>query len=177
MLVVFALARIRSELLKARTFVCVALLLSIAPAVVSAVVPQPPPLITPAPADGTVTGFVWSAVGEPIADAPVRLRNVLTGFVVARTVTDRKGAFVFEHIPGSATYVAELVNDRGALRAVGHTFTLAPGDIVATFIRLGGPAPWLFGVFGNAAASVVSAAAAIGIPASVPPEQPISPIR
>lgn len=133
--------------------------------------------VAAAPGLAAVTGFAWSVAGDPIADATVRLRNILTGIIVATAVTNRNGEFTFENVPGGATYVVELVNERGAVRAVGHQFTAAPGDTVATFVRLGVPAPWLTGVFGSAAALVVSAAATIGIPASVPPEQPISPIR
>jgi hypothetical protein len=47
---------------------------------------------------------------------------------------------------------------------------VAPGETVATFVRLGSKAPWFNGFFSNAAAAVASSAAAAGITA-VAPEQ------
>ena len=62
----------------------------------------------------------------------------------------------------------------GGLRA-GET--VSAGETVATFVRLGVPAPWFTGMFGNTAAAVVSTAASAGIVAIAPPEQNISSTR
>lgn len=131
-------------------------------------------------------GFAWSVSNEPITDATVRLRNVLSGAVEATVVTSQTGEFVFEGIEGGATYVVELVGENDAVRAVGQPFSIAPGETVATFVRLG-PASggWLMGWFGgggqgafmNTASAVVSTAASLGVTAVVPPSQDISASR
>jgi hypothetical protein len=123
----------------------------------------------------SVMGFAWTATNEPIADATVRLRNVLSGLVEATVTTSQTGEFLFENVEGGATYVVELVGANGQVRAIGHQFTVAPGETVATFVRLGVQAPWFTGMFGNTAAAVVSSAASLGVAAVVPPEQAISP--
>lgn len=133
----------------------------------------------PATARGTtVMGFAWSASNEPITSASVRLRNVLTGQVEATAVTTQAGEFVFENIEGGSTYVVELLGESGNVRAVGHAFTVAAGETVATFVRLGVPAPWFTGMFGNTAAAAVSTAASVGIAAVTQPGvQPMSATR
>jgi hypothetical protein len=126
----------------------------------------------PATARGTtVMGFAWTATNDPIIDASVRLRNVLTGQLEATAITTQTGEFLFENIEGGSTYVVELLSENGGVRAVGHPFTVAAGETVATFVRLGVPAPWFTGMFGNTAAAVVSTAASAGIAAVAPPEQ------
>jgi hypothetical protein len=132
----------------------------------------------PVTARGTsVMGFAWTATNDPIVDASVRLRNVLTGQIEATAVTTQTGEFVFENIEGGSTYVVELISENGGVRAVGHPFTVAAGETVATFVRLGVPAPWFTGMFGNTAAAVVSTAASAGIVAVAPPAQNASSTR
>lgn len=125
----------------------------------------------------TVMGFAWTATNDPIANATVRLRNVLTGVVEATTTTNTTGEFVFQNVEGGSTYVVELLGDDGRVRAVGHPFTVAPGETVATFVRLAVPAPWFTGMFGNTAAGAVSTAAALGVAAIAPSDQPMSATR
>ncbi len=132
----------------------------------------------PVPVRGTsVMGFAWSSMNDPIADATVRLRNVLSGAVEATDITSQSGEFVFENIEGGSTYVVELVGENGSVRAVGQPFTIAPGETVATFVRLGVRAPWFTGMFGNSAAAAVSTAASLGVAAVAPPSQSISATR
>jgi len=134
--------------------------------------------MVPSPsARGTsVMGFAWSATNDPIPNAPVRLRNVLTGTVEATAVTSQAGEFSFENVEGG-TYVVELVDESGRVRAIGHQFTAAPGETIATFVRLAAEAPWFVGLFSNTAAAAVSTAAAAGIAAIAPPAQPLSATR
>ena len=77
------------------------------------------------------------------------------------------GQFSFHGIDGGS-YVIELVSDGGKILAVGHTFTVAPGETVATFVRLALKAPWFHGFFGNAASAVASIAASTGVTAMAP---------
>jgi hypothetical protein len=119
-----------------------------------------------------IQGVAWTATNAPLAFAKVRLRNVVNGRIEGGAVADADGRFVFKDIPPGA-YLIELVNDDGRVLAVGHTFSLADGDTVATFVRLPQKAPWFHGFFSNAAALVAVAAATTGItsmaPEAVPP--------
>lgn len=117
----------------------------------------------------SVMGAAWKSDNSPIPAAKVRLRNVLTGRIEATTVANDLGQFSFNEIDGGS-YVIELVSDSGKILAIGHTFTVAPGETVATFVRLALKAPWFNGFFGNAASAVASVAASAGVTA-VAPEQ------
>lgn len=118
----------------------------------------------------SVIGFAWTATNDGIPDAAVQLRNALAGRVEATAVTSAVGEFVFTDVEGG-TYVVELLNDGGRVVALGAPFTVAPGETVATFVRLGMPAPWFSGAFTNTAAAAVSSAAGVGITAVAPPAQ------
>jgi hypothetical protein len=122
-------------------------------------------------------GFAWTATNDPIPGATVQLRNVTTGRVEARAVTDTSGEFVFGDVEGNASYVVELVDEQGRVLAVGQAFTVSAGETVATFVRLGARAPWFAGLFDNTAAAVVSAASSLGVTAVTPPTQRASPRR
>lgn len=124
----------------------------------------------------TVFGFVWNANNDPIAFANVRLRNVTTGRVEANVVAADNGEFTFENLEGG-TYVIEYVDPNGKVLAVGHVFSVSPGETVATFVRLSAHVPWfaaLLGSAGNAAATAVSSAAALGVTAIAPSKRPVS---
>jgi hypothetical protein len=137
-----------------------------------AVTAKPPLPISDGPVAARTTsimGVAWKSDNTPIPGAKVRLRNVLTGRIVATAVTNDLGQFAFNDIE-SGSYIVELVSDSGKILAIGHTFTVAPGETVATFVRLGAKAPWFSGFFGNSASAVASVAASAGVTA-VAPEQ------
>jgi hypothetical protein len=117
----------------------------------------------------SIMGAAWKSDNTPIPAAKLRLRNVLTGRIEATTVANDLGRFTFNEME-SGSYVVELVSDSGKILAIGHTFTVAPGETVATFVRLGTKAPWFNGFFGNASSAVASVAASTGVTA-VAPEQ------
>jgi hypothetical protein len=120
------------------------------------------------PARGTsIRGNAWSADNQPIKEARLRLRNVTTGKIEATTVADESGRFTFSNIEGGS-YAVEIVNDAGKILAVGHSFTIAPGETIGTFVRLGGKAPWFSGFFANTAAAAASSASSQGITALAP---------
>lgn len=119
----------------------------------------------------SILGAAWKSDNTPIPSAKIRLRNVLTGKVDATTVANELGQFSFNGSE-SGSYVIELVSDNGKTLAIGHTFTVAPGETVATFVRLGTKVPWFSGFFGNAASSVASAAASTGVTAVAPEKMP-----
>jgi hypothetical protein len=115
----------------------------------------------------TILGVAWNADDTPIKHANLRLRNVASGKLTAATIANETGHFTFENIEGG-TYLVELVNDSGRVRAVSDIFTIAPGETVATFVRLGSKVPWVTAFFGNSASSVTAAAATLGIAAIAP---------
>lgn len=128
------------------------------------------------PTGGTILGSVWNDKNEGIPGALVRLRNLGSGRVEASVRADSKGQFTFEGLEGG-NYVLEFVNDEGRVLALGHNFTVLPGETIATFIRLGARRPWFAGFFANAAASAVASAASLGVTAVAPAGQPTSPER
>src|SRR4051812_21185920 len=114
-----------------------------------------------------VLGAAWTADNLPIKQANLRLRNIVTGKIEAAVVASDTGQFAFDNVPGGA-YVVELLNNGGHVQVVGHTFTIAPGETVATFVRLGSKVPWFDGFFNNTLSSVASTAASQGVTAIAP---------
>jgi|SRR5215471_1415588 len=121
----------------------------------------------------TVLGSAWTASNLPLALPRVRLRNVDTGQVQASTIGNEGGLFSFENV-GTGSYVVELVNEGGKTLAVGHIFTAADGETVATFVRLGTKVPAFAAIFGNTLLAVSATAAAQGITALAPVPRPVS---
>lgn len=124
----------------------------------------------------SVMGYLWAGEGTPISNATVQLRNIVTGQVEQVSTTLQNGAFAFNNVAGG-TYAIEYVTETtGRLVAVGQAFSVAPGETVATFVRLGsklvGPA-----FASNVAQMAVSTAASAGIAGTVAPEQQASPLR
>lgn len=139
------------------------------------------PMVPAAPAAGatlgaratSILGTAWDDNDNPIKQAHLRLRNVINGRIEAATVADDAGQFTFTNIEGG-TYVVELVHDNGHIMTVGHVFTIAPGETVATFVRLGPKVPWFTGFFNNAASAAASSAASQGVTAIAPVVRPAS---
>ena len=120
-----------------------------------------------------ILGQVWTSESRPIPGARVRLRNLGSGKIEAATLANEAGQFTFANIEGGS-YLVELINDTASVLAVGQVFSIAPGETVATFVRLGTRVPWFTGFFGNAAAAVASSAASQGITALAPIVRPAS---
>lgn len=120
-----------------------------------------------------IMGSAWTSANTPIAGAHVQLRNVVNGKIVANAIADEDGKFAFTDLE-SGSYDVELVNESGKILTVGHMFSIAPGESVATFVRLGAKAPWFVGFFGNASSAVTSAAASHGVTALAPVQLPLS---
>jgi hypothetical protein len=115
----------------------------------------------------SIQGAAWRSDNAPIPRAVLRLRNVVTGKIEATTIASDAGNFAFTGIP-DGTYLIEMVSEGGKVMMVGHTFNVAPGETVATFVRLGPKVPWFNGFFGNAAQTVSSSAASTGVTAISP---------
>jgi len=119
------------------------------------------------PRPTSIVGSAWNADNTPIKGAHVRLRNVVTGKVEAVARANDAGEFTFENVEGGS-YVVELVTDTGHVQTVSHVFTIAPGETIATFVRLGPKIPWAGLLFNNTAGNVAATAATEGIAVIVP---------
>jgi hypothetical protein len=139
--------------------------------------PGPSPARVGAAPAGTgqtsVLGVAWRVDNSAIAGAHVQLRNLVNGRVEAAAVANEGGQFAFSKIE-SGTYVVELLGEHGKIASVGHAFVIAPGETVATFVRLATKVPWFSGFFSNAASIVAASAASQGITAMAPVQLPVS---
>lgn len=126
----------------------------------------------------SVMGYLWAGEGTPISNATVQLRNIVTGQVEQVSSTLQNGAFAFNNVQGG-TYAIEYVTESsGRLVAVGQAFSVAPGETVATFVRLGSNlAAIVPDLASNAAQAAISTAASAGIAGTVAPDRPASAIR
>ncbi len=121
----------------------------------------------------SILGTAWKADNSPLASARVRLRNVVTGKLESAALADDHGQFRFDRT-ATGTYIVELVDESGKVLAVGHMFSVANGETVATFVRLSTHVPWYEGFFANAAAAAIATAASEGITALAPVGRPVS---
>jgi hypothetical protein len=120
-----------------------------------------------------VQGSAWNQDNSPLRGARVQLRDLETGRVSPTAIADDAGRFSFADVSGG-TYAVELVGENGKVVTAGHPFVIAPGETVATFVRLGAKTPWFSGFFKNAAGAVASSAASQGITALAPVQLPVS---
>src|SRR3954470_8016383 len=121
----------------------------------------------------SIVGVAWNADNAPLPGARVRLRNVVTGKIASAAVTDAAGQFTFAGVETGA-YLIELVTESGKIAGVSHTFSVAPGDTVATFVRSSAKVSWFNGFFSNAASAIAVSAASAGVTAIAPDAKPCS---
>lgn len=122
-----------------------------------------------------IMGYLWTANNGAITDASVQIRNTVTNVIESVTKTNAAGEFVFQNVnPGE--YVIEYVTDtaKRGLLALGHPFTVSPGETVATFVRLSNGLPMLLpnelsNLAGNVAGQAVTSAATQGVTAVATP--------
>lgn len=125
----------------------------------------------------SVMGYLWAGEGTPVSNATVQLRNIVTGQIEQVSTTLQNGAFAFNSVEGG-TYTIEYVTESGGrVVAVGQAFSVAPGETVATFVRLGSRLVAIVpDLASNVAQAAVSTAASAGIAGTVAPEQDASPL-
>lgn len=132
----------------------------------------------------SVMGYIWTGEGTPLSNATVQLRNIVTGQIEQVSTTLQNGAFAFQNV-SSGTYAIEYITEEaGRVLAVGQAISVAPGETVATFVRLSGRLALLVPeLAGNAAQAVLSnvanavATGVVSIAGTAAPEQPASPLR
>ncbi|HZB26022.1 MAG TPA: carboxypeptidase-like regulatory domain-containing protein [Vicinamibacterales bacterium] len=113
---------------------------------------------------GVIVGVVRDGTERPVAAARLRLRDLTSGRILMTGRSDHEGGFRFTGVP-SGSYVVELVDENGTVRALSGTCSMSSGQAASTFIRLGAQPPWYSGFFTNAAMAAVSSAAGLGVTA------------
>jgi len=132
----------------------------------------------------SVMGYLWAGEGTPVSNATVQLRNIVTGQIEQVSSTLENGAFAFNNV-SSGTYAIEYVTETaGRVVAVGQAFSVAPGETVATFVRLGSKLVALVPELAtNAAQAVVQnatnavASGIVSVAGTAAPEQPASSLQ
>ena len=122
----------------------------------------------------SIVGSAWNVDNSPIKFASLRLRDVVEGKIEALAKANEVGEFTFENVP-PGSYAVELVNEAGKVETIGHVFTIAPGETVATFVRLNARVPWITAFFKNTAGAIAATGAAAGVTALAPPRLCSSP--
>jgi hypothetical protein len=122
----------------------------------------------------SVVGYLWTANNAAITDATVQLRNTVTGQIEMVARTNSAGEFIFNNVD-MGSYVIEYTTDSaGRLLALGHPFTVAPGETIATFVRLSSALPAVLpDVAGNVAASALQTVASAGVTTVITPIAPV----
>ena len=122
----------------------------------------------------SVVGYLWTANNAAITDATVQLRNTVTGQIDMFTRTNSVGEFVFNNVDMGSYVIEYTADSAGRLMALGHPFTVAPGETIATFVRLSSALPAVLpDVAGNVAASALQTVASAGVTTVVTPLAPV----
>ena len=116
-----------------------------------------------------ISGVVLRADRKtPAANVRLRLRNLDTGAIVGRTVSDASGAFSFA-IPATGLYVVEAIDDDGAVLAVSDPAALSASPVTTNVVLPVQRSAWLPVLAAAAGAGI--AAWSIGGRTAVSPEQ------
>ena len=107
------------------------ILLLLGPCEAAAQQPVGSPPTTPQPS-GTLIAAVLRG-GDPVARAPIRLRDVASGRIRFRGVSSERGEFTFRGIP-AGSYVSELLDEDNDVLAYGEVFSILPEQTVVTVI-------------------------------------------
>jgi len=128
-----------------------------------------------------IMGYLWTSNNGAMTNANVQIRNTVTNVVERVATTNAAGEFVFQNIP-PGEYVIEYVQGSvSKIMAIGHPFTVSPGETVATFVRLSNGLPMLIpnelsNLTSNVAAQAVGSAAANGVTAVTTPLVSVAPV-
>ena len=112
-----------------------------------------------------VVGVAWDSDDTPVEYPVLRIRNLQSGLVVARTSGTALGEFRFDRLEGGL-YLIELLDDNDRVLGLGQPMVIQPGQTVGTFIRLRADRSFDVGLFdGSLAPTVVETAANAEVPA------------
>lgn len=137
---------------------------------------DPPRVRATAKIQGAVGRASAETASDTISGLTVRLRSLTTDRVEGITATDASGRFTFPNVE-AGEYRIEVLSGRNALQVISPKLSVAPGETVGLFMRVGTRVPWFSGFFANTAANAVSTAASVGVTAVTPEVQDSSPER
>jgi hypothetical protein len=111
----------------------------------------------------TISGTLFRPDGTtPAANVGVQLRNVDTGQIVAKTVTDQAGQFVFP-AQAAGLYVVEILDQDGKVLAVGAPLQLSTTPLTTSLMMPAATAGAGAGFFTSTTFIVLSAITGAGI--------------
>ena len=124
-----------------------------------------------------IQGNAVTAIGGPMAEALVRLRDARFGRVIEVQRTDQSGMFAFKVLdPGS--YIVEILGNDQTVLAASQILNVNAGDAVSAIVKLPFRVTPFAGLLSSSiapsAALIATQAAATGI-AAVVPTAPVSP--
>lgn len=134
------------------------------------------------PTQAAISGNVTSPMGQPLPNATVHARNLLTGEISGSTRSATSGAFTIANLP-PGSYVLEILDDAGQIIGTSQFIAATAGTVAAaTVTATSGALSAVSAVTGlaatlttTAAESVKFAAAAAGVAGVVaPPEIPVA---
>lgn len=111
-----------------------------------------------------ISGIAVDADAIPIPNAPVQLRNLDTRVLEQKKQANAVGEFAFAVQPG-IPYVVEIADASGRILAVGDVVVAQAGEVVGALIAIAAKVPNSAGLFTDSIASVISAAAGMGVTA------------
>jgi len=91
------------------------------------------PLLKAAPGaqpTASVAGTARSSAGQPVGNATVQLRNLMTGQLAGTTVSSSAGAFSFMGLP-AGRYAVEVVNAAGEVLGTSAALDIAAGAAIS----------------------------------------------
>ncbi|HKY23486.1 MAG TPA: carboxypeptidase-like regulatory domain-containing protein [Vicinamibacterales bacterium] len=127
--------------------------------------------------EALIKGTALDMSSAPLANAPVRLRNLLSNQIEQTSFANELGEFTFLARP-EVPYVVEITDRAGRVLAVGDIITAQVGDVAGAIVTAPTRLPALGDIFGDSAGLVASAASGLGVTATGPKVLPeVSPER
>jgi hypothetical protein len=123
-----------------------------------------------------INGVAIDSDQTPLPNATIRLRNLAVNEIEQVVTANQAGEFSFVARP-DVPYVVEIADKAGRIVAVGDVIMPSAGEVAGAVVALPSRLPALAGVFGDTAASVLSAATGIGLTVVDPTLPKLSPSR
>jgi len=117
--------------------------------------------------EALIKGTALDLNRAPLANAPVRLRNLQSNQIEQTALANELGEFMFFARP-EVPYVVEITGPAGRVLAVSDIITAQVGDVAGAIVMVPTRLPALGNIFGDTAGLVVSAVSGLGITATGP---------
>ena len=107
-------------------------------------------------ASATVTGIISLPSGTLAEGLVIRLRDAVTGEIRQTTLSGPVGEFPFQGDSIADDVILEVLDQSGTLLGVSSSFSVGPGEVVGTFMRVTSQAPILANVITNTASAATN---------------------